>query len=86
MNNSNRLNFELAKQKEAFAVANESMIQRMQSFERAIAERDRSHEAVIDTYEARLLKHKTELDRERAEKLVILRDFNTLKEKYFQEL
>ena len=41
--------------------------------------------SLVETYEARLSKFKIELENEKNEKLRILRDFNSLKEKYFEE-
>jgi hypothetical protein len=53
--------------------------------ERTIEERDRTHQSIIETYEARIAKFRADIDHEKSEKLVILRDFNTLKEKYYAE-
>lgn len=57
----------------------------MKLLERTIEERDRMNSSLVETYEARLSKFKIELENEKNEKLRILRDFNSLKEKYFEE-
>lgn len=60
--------------------------QRMKTFERALNERERTHLAIVDTYEARISKMKMDITNERTEKFQILKDYNSLKDKYNQEV
>jgi hypothetical protein len=54
----------------------------MKTLERALAERERTHVAIVDTYEARISKMKMDINNERTEKFQILKDYNSLKDKY----
>ena len=63
----------------------DSLEKRLKMLERTIEERDKTHQSIIETYEARVAKFRNDIDHEKSEKLVILRDFNTLKEKYYSE-
>ena len=56
--------------------------QRMKTLERALTERERTHVAIVDTYEARISKMKMDINNERTEKFQILKDYNALKDKY----
>jgi len=60
--------------------------QRMKTLERALQERDRTHIAIVDTYEARIAKMKMDINNERTEKFQILKDYNALKDKYNLEV
>lgn len=57
----------------------------MKIMEKTLEERDRIHQSIIDTYEARVSKFKADLEHEKNDKLTILRDFNQLKERYMEE-
>ena len=61
----------------------DSLEKRLKMLERTIKERDKTHQSIIETYEARVAKFRNDIDHEKSEKLVILRDFNSLKEKYY---
>jgi len=80
-----RLNYEIAKMKETSQSKIESLEKRIKMLERTIEERDKTHQSIIETYEARIAKFRNDIDHEKNEKLVILKDFNNLKDKYYQE-
>lgn len=56
--------------------------QRMKTLERALLEKEKTHVAIADTYEARISKMKMDINNERTEKFQILKDYNSLKDKY----
>ena len=58
----------------------------MKTLDRALLERERTHVSIVDTYEARISKMKMDINNERTEKFQILKDYNTLKDKYNQEV
>jgi hypothetical protein len=60
--------------------------QRMKKLEWGLQEKERTYKSIADTYEARIAKMKSDFNNERTEKFQILKDYNTLKEKYNQEV
>jgi hypothetical protein len=58
----------------------------MKTLERALTERERTNKSIQETYEARIDKMKMDLNNERTEKFQILKDYNTLKDKYNMEV
>ena len=80
------MKFDHAKEKEELHAKMNTIEQRMKTFERALNERERTHLAIVDTYEARINKMKMDINNERTEKFQILKDYSTLKDKYHQEV
>ena len=81
-----QMKFDHAKEKEELHAKMNTIEQRMKTFERALNERERTHIAIVDTYEARINKMKMDINNERTEKFQILKDYSTLKDKYNQEV
>lgn len=81
-----QLKYDQAKEKEEMHAKMNTLEQRMKTLERALSERERTHIAIVDTYEARISKMKMDINNERTEKFQILKDYNALKDKYNQEV
>ena len=77
-----QMKYDQAKEKEEMHAKMNTLEQRMKTLERALAERERTHVAIVDTYEARISKMKMDINNERTEKFQILKDYNSLKDKY----
>jgi len=79
------LNYEIAKLKELHDTKIELYEKRMKTMERSMEERDKSHQQVILSYEARLAKHQREIQHEKHEKFNILEELNSVKERLARE-